>query len=165
MAIRRLREHIRDILAECSRKPHPNDPQAGRAGVDLLRRIEGLAAKARDLLDAPVYTGPARDGIEAQHGLNDTYPGDACPPGGWTAKSEECPMADSRNHLLARPESEWHEDDGVALWWVFPIVEEPYCGSPLYTDWPGYHTHWTPIVVPDAPSDTPAKSDLPTGGR
>jgi hypothetical protein len=25
------------------------------------------------------YIGPARDGIEAQHGLNDTYPGDPYP--------------------------------------------------------------------------------------
>jgi hypothetical protein len=25
------------------------------------------------------YTGPARDGIEAQHGLNDVYPGDEYP--------------------------------------------------------------------------------------
>ena len=25
------------------------------------------------------YSGPARDGIEAQHGLNDTYPGDPYP--------------------------------------------------------------------------------------
>ena len=29
------------------------------------------------------YSGPARDGIEAQHGLNDVYPGDPCPPWGW----------------------------------------------------------------------------------
>lgn len=28
----------------------------------------------------PAYHGPARDGIEAQHGLNDIYPGDPYPP-------------------------------------------------------------------------------------
>lgn len=43
---------------------------------------------------------------------------------------------------------EWHEDYGPVLWWSFPIEEPPYCGTPLDTDWPEYHTHWTPIVEP-----------------
>ncbi|MNV74189.1 hypothetical protein D3C71_1673900 [compost metagenome] len=49
----------------------------------------------------------------------------------------------------ARPIEEWHEDYGSVLWWAFPIEEPPYCGTPLDLDWPDYHTHWTPIVVPD----------------
>jgi hypothetical protein len=44
----------------------------------------------------------------------------------------------------ARPLDEWHEDFGEVLWWVFPMTEPPYIGSPLCNDWPGYHTHWTP---------------------
>lgn len=47
-----------------------------------------------------------------------------------------------------RPEHEWHEDMGPQLWWFFPIVEPPYCGCPLSSDWPGYHTHFTPIPLP-----------------
>lgn len=43
-----------------------------------------------------------------------------------------------------------HEDDGTVLWWRMPVEEPPYCGSPLADDWPGCHTHWTPILVPDA---------------
>ncbi|MCY9593742.1 hypothetical protein PC41400_21670 [Paenibacillus chitinolyticus] len=50
-----------------------------------------------------------------------------------------------------RPIDEWHEDDGTVLWWSFPIEEPPYCGSPLDADWPGYHTHWTSLIVPDNP--------------
>ena len=53
---------------------------------------------------------------------------------------------------VARPIDEWHEDNGPALWWRFPIDEPPYSGSPLDDDWPGYHTHWTAIVCPSAPS-------------
>lgn len=45
----------------------------------------------------------------------------------------------------ARPLSEWHEDLGVALWHHFPICEPPYCGDPLASDWPDYHTHWSPV--------------------
>lgn len=44
----------------------------------------------------------------------------------------------------ARPLSEWHEDFGPAVWWAFPVVEPAWIGSPDDSDWPGYHTHWTP---------------------
>lgn len=56
------------------------------------------------------------------------------------------------------PLSAWHEDDGPALWWRFPVDEPPYVGTPLDTDWPGYHTHWTRIVVPTARSTEGAPS-------
>lgn len=51
----------------------------------------------------------------------------------------------------ARPISEWDHEDGSVLWWKFPITEPPYSGTPNDSDWPGYHTHWTPIAVPAAP--------------
>ncbi|KQN96899.1 hypothetical protein [Paenibacillus sp. Leaf72] len=50
-----------------------------------------------------------------------------------------------------RPLDEWHDDLGDVLWWFFPIQEPPYCGSPLDADWPDYHTHWTPIIIPSQP--------------
>lgn len=52
----------------------------------------------------------------------------------------------------ARPLAEWHEGLGPSLWWSFPVEGPPYCGSPLCDDWPGYHTHWTPLLVPAAPA-------------
>ena len=55
--------------------------------------------------------------------------------------------------VKARPLDDWHEDRGPVLWWVFPIEEPPYCGTPLDTDWPGWHTHWTPLQVPQYPAD------------
>jgi hypothetical protein len=77
----------------------------------------------------------------------------------------------------ARPIDEYHDDMGPVLWWKFPITEEPYVGSPgdtgyvveaetvlssftqirknvqriMVGGWPGYHTHWTPIVIPSEP--------------
>lgn len=53
----------------------------------------------------------------------------------------------------AQPLDTWHDDDGAVLWWKFPIVEAPYAGTPLDTDWPGYHTHWTRIAVPAATAE------------
>lgn len=52
----------------------------------------------------------------------------------------------------ARHERHWHEDMGDVLWWRFPIVEAPYVGSPICSDWPGYHTHFTPLPrIPHKP--------------
>ena len=51
----------------------------------------------------------------------------------------------------ARPMEEWGEDYGDVLWWKFPIEEPPYVGSPLDEKWPAYHTHWTPIMIPQPP--------------
>jgi hypothetical protein len=81
-------------------------------------------------------------------------------------------MSILRKELVARPLSEWHEDMGAVLWWRFPIVEPPYCGTPndlgytveahtvaglasrfMVGGWPGYHTHWTPLVMPLVQSD------------
>lgn len=52
----------------------------------------------------------------------------------------------------ARPLSEWSEDMSCVLWWRFPVEEPPYCGHPNCDDWPGYHTHWTPLLVPHPPT-------------
>lgn len=52
------------------------------------------------------------------------------------------------NFNPVRPLSDWHEEDGPVLWWKFPIEEQPYVGSPLFTTWPGYHTHWTEFQLP-----------------
>ena len=43
---------------------------------------------------------------------------------------------------------DWFDEDGDVLWWKFPIVEPPYVGSPLDTDFPDYVTHWTRLEIP-----------------
>ena len=63
--------------------------------------------------------------------------------------------------ITPRPLAEWHEDDGVVLWWRFPVNEPPYVGTPLDDDWPvmatatggttNYATHWTRLLIPEAP--------------
>ena len=46
--------------------------------------------------------------------------------------------------IEARPLDEYHEDYGFVTWWKFPVDEPSWIGSPTCSDWPGYHTHWTP---------------------
>ena len=59
----------------------------------------------------------------------------------------------ARDGDAARPLREWFEEDGAVLWWRFPVEEAPWVGQPHDCDWPGYHTHWTPIAVPVAPGE------------
>lgn len=59
-------------------------------------------------------------------------------------------------HCKARPLDEWHEGFGFTTWWTWRdgewLGEPSYIGSPLCSDWPGYHTHWTPHPdFPEAP--------------
>lgn len=61
-----------------------------------------------------------------------------------TAAKESRITAKPKLHTL----EEWHEDYGDVLWWKIPISEAPYCGSPLDSAWPGYHTHWTELIYP-----------------
>jgi len=52
----------------------------------------------------------------------------------------------------AKPLAEWHEDTGNVTWWAFPVMEPPWIGTPGDSDWPGHHTHWTPLPpIPKAP--------------
>ena len=47
------------------------------------------------------------------------------------------------------------------LWWRFPVVEPPWAGTPNDSDWPGCHTHYTPLPpAPVAPIQSPADSIL-----
>ncbi|NQX67963.1 hypothetical protein HQN90_17720 [Paenibacillus alba] len=58
----------------------------------------------------------------------------------------------AKDATIPRMKDEWHEDYSDVLWWSFPIQEPPYCGTPLDADWPDYHTHWTPLVIPEQPN-------------
>ncbi len=79
-----------------------------------------------------------------------------CPASGKLTKAwlDTHPTIEARPvvRVEARPLEEWGEDYGDVLWWKFPIEEPPYVGSPLDCDWSGYHTHWTPIEVPEPPN-------------
>lgn len=61
------------------------------------------------------------------------------------ARADEAAVLAREAYQTPLPLDDWHEDIGPVLWWVFPVEEAPWCGSPGDSDWPGYHTHWTPL--------------------
>ena len=58
---------------------------------------------------------------------------------------------------VAIPGEEYHEDMGPVTWWRLPVDEPPWVGTPNDSDWPGYHTHFTP-----APTNPLNAHALPT---
>lgn len=58
---------------------------------------------------------------------------------------------------VARPLTEWHEDDGNVVWWTLPVASPGWIGTPNDGDWPGYHTHWTPGPPPPAAPVSPLR--------
>ncbi len=82
--------------------------------------------------------------------------GNAVGLAGYRAKTDKYAKAYERL-FTPRPIEEWHEDMGMCLWYEFPICEPPYVGSPLDTDWPEYHTHFTPLIPILTPDDMRVK--------
>ncbi|WP_116116770.1 hypothetical protein [Paraburkholderia sp. BL6669N2] len=63
-----------------------------------------------------------------------------------------------------RPLDEYHEDYGNVVWWCWEdgewLGEPAWIGTPNDSDWPDYHTHWTPHPkFPAALSQQPASGD------
>lgn len=132
--------------------------EANRVEVDSVVLLSLIAA-AR----ASLESRGERDACEMCLGAKGAVPGNENRHGGVVmcdycsvlhCRASDASGAESMAGWV-RPESEWHEDIGDVLWWRFPIVEAPYVGSPLDTDWPGYHTHWTRFSLPSPPKVTP----------
>lgn len=43
------------------------------------------------------------------------------------------------------PVEHYHEDLGPVMWWRPPLDEPPWVGTPLDSDWPGHHTHFSAL--------------------
>jgi hypothetical protein len=126
--------------------------------AERLQKLNALAERARALLAEPEAEGPTDEELETF--LVDV----ACQNG-------DMYYADPRvlaRAVLARwgrpaaapvaiPGEEYHEDMGPVTWWRLPVDEPPWVGTPNDSDWPGYHTHFTP--APTSPLNANA---LPT---
>lgn len=45
-----------------------------------------------------------------------------------------------------KPVEEWHEEDGLALFFKLDTGEAPFVTSPISSDWDAdYFTHWMPL--------------------
>lgn len=112
-----------------------DDAQCGRALRHLLD-VANRASLMRVVWGCAVMLDPRNKCVDPNADVIEHHPDAAA---GHAAKQ-------------ARPLDEWGEDMSCVLWWRFPVDEPPYCGHPNCDDWPGYHTHWTPLVVPSDPT-------------
>lgn len=102
--------------------------------VDLARLV------SRRVAIMAGFVGRAADDYESAHWQSEGLPvARAIVAAGW------------RPPLVLHKREDWHEDHGDVVWWWFPIVEPPYVGTPMDSDWPGCHTHWSALDVPQRP--------------
>lgn len=113
-----------------------DDGEKCRRVCEYLIRLTRGASLSRVVCNATVMLDPCNKCVDPQADTIKYHPD----------------TVDGTAARKAIPLSDWHEDIGAALWWRFPVEEPPYCGSPVCDDWPGYHTHWTPILVPHEPA-------------
>ena len=165
-AIRWTGKNLREVITFTDGPPDTRTSHAGMAWdtyVDLVERdglkiftLEGkMSAAIGDWIIKGVQGEfyPCKPDIfEATYSpalaASAPAPQPASPP---TAQAEGWTKTEP---LIARSHGEWHEDDGPVVWWSWDghawAGESPWCGTPLDSDWPGYHTHWTP--APPAPT-------------
>ena len=120
-----------------------DDDENCRRVCEYLIRLTRGASLSRVVCNATVMLDPCNKCVDPQADTIKYHPD----------------TVDGTAARKAIPLSDWHEDIGAALWWRVPVEEPPYCGSPVCDDWPGYHTHWTPILVPHEPEPAVAVVD------
>lgn len=125
---------------ESERFDRDDDVQCGRA-MRYLLELADRASLMRVVFGAAVMLDPANKCVDPNADTIEHHPDVEAALGAKTAK----------------PLSDWHENAGNVLWWSFPVNEPPWCGQPGDSDWPGYHTHWTPLLVPNAPETVPTE--------
>ena len=110
-----------------------------------LRRYGVTLIDTRDSYAAPTPPAPDPAAQEATPVVSD------CAFCGAKNPWRDGHLPTCRRWAEARPLAEWHEDMDAVLWWRFPIEEPPFVGTPLDSDWPGYHTHFT--ALPPCPAE------------
>lgn len=112
--------------------------------AELLAKLERLDAEAR---------GPSRRRHNASVDLQ------------LLCEDHAATIIAALRHLVDPPcytLSQWHEDIGDALWWLIPVEESPWVGSPMASDWPfadcdgtsRQQLRWTPLPPPPTAAAT-----------
>lgn len=162
-----------DLLEQ--RHPAPVPPVEGEVGelVEWLRdRAESTSlahaarriTRAADLLQ--LLASPACLALKPSPELTEAFKD--LPPGRIELLPEGAQVIEPAEHTIlvpartpvpvAIPGEEYHEDMGAVTWWRLPVDEPPWVGTPNDSDWPGYHTHFTP-----APPEPATALPLPQG--
>lgn len=119
----------------------------GGERAELTRQVAKLHRENRSLSDEARHERRrAMLALESMEVLADSL-----------AQAEDAGRVTREAFQTPLPADAWYEEIGPVLWWCFPVEEAPWCGTPLGSDWPGYHTHWTPLPGVAQPDGTPAQ--------
>ena len=134
---------------------------------DLFENMIPLVARARALLAEPEPEGPTDEALAnftAWFCRNYPGPDTLIHRPEWHAPKVFRAASDAIGRWgrpapvpVAIPGEKYHEDMGPVTWWRLPVDEPPWVGTPNDSDWPGYHTHFTP-----APTNPLNANALPT---
>jgi hypothetical protein len=124
-------DHCQQLLRDDRRQRHP------------------LADHARTLLAEPEAEGPSELELETiERQLWDKYRRTNARGGNGLMYDVDFSYALEEYRAAAAPVAipgeRYHEDMGPVTWWRLPVDEPPWVGTPNDSDWPGYHTHFTP---------------------
>lgn len=116
----------------------------GEMTAQELRTARAAIRLANSALSALEATPPAPPGWSRE--TEDDGSDYLNPPPGWLKTELTAPPAPKVTEV--RPLDDWHEDYGDVVWWARLegewIGEAAWIGTPNDSDWPGYHTHWSP---------------------
>ena len=123
--------------------------------AERLQKLNELADRARALLAEAVAEGPTDEELDEL--FTEIDQGGECLSWRAYARAVLARWGRPAAAPVAIPGEEYHEDMGPVTWWRLPVDEPPWVGTPNDSDWPGYHTHFTP--APTSPLNANA---LPT---
>lgn len=116
-----------------------DDPEQCQRALEHVLDLARSASLSRVVWSCAVMVDPANRCVDPESDVIEHHP-------------DALAGLDARK---ARPAADWAEEYGAVLWWHFPEgepVSAPWYGRPTDQNWPGQHSHWTPVVVPHVPT-------------
>jgi len=120
-----------------------DEPPADQSDVDYLMQSLVDQESALNACEALLRESLAEDGVNLDFDLRlERFWKQSKALSDWRSRNLRLsqPPVPERARLL----SEWSEAQGPVVWWAPPVREPSWIGQPGDSDWPGYHTHWTP---------------------
>ena len=135
-AVEKLPTLLKEAVAHLRDYGNQYQDDGSNEPLDLAREIEESIDQFLEACSAELATEAARElGRQAARIVVEKFAAEL------VASYEAQPASVA---ISALPLAEYDDDFGPVTWWRFPVEEPAWIGTPNDSEWPGYHTHWTP---------------------